>query len=63
MARNWGMESNPYLEARREWDDRYVDLVLGERTSTGRVSACLRFSDREALMETKAVLTEIQNRL
>jgi type IV secretory pathway TrbF-like protein len=24
------MESNPYLEARREWDERYADLVLGE---------------------------------
>ena len=25
------MESNPYLEARREWDERYADLVLGKR--------------------------------
>ena len=24
------MESNPYLEARREWDERYADLVLGK---------------------------------
>ena len=25
------METNPYLEARREWDERYADLVLGKR--------------------------------
>src|SRR5246127_2181717 len=25
------MESNPYLQARREWDERYADLVLGKR--------------------------------
>jgi type IV secretory pathway TrbF-like protein len=25
------MESNPYLEARREWDERYADRVLGKR--------------------------------
>ena len=25
------MESNPYLEARREWDERFADLVLGKR--------------------------------
>jgi type IV secretion system protein VirB5 len=25
------LESNPYLEARREWDERYADLVLGKR--------------------------------
>ena len=25
------MESNPYLEARRDWDERYADLVLGKR--------------------------------
>ena len=25
------MESNAYLEARREWDERYADLVLGKR--------------------------------
>ncbi len=25
------MDSNPYLEARREWDERYADLVLGKR--------------------------------
>src|SRR5260370_9632626 len=25
------MESNPYVEARREWDERYADLVLGKR--------------------------------
>jgi type IV secretion system protein TrbF len=25
------MASNPYLEARREWDERYADLVLGRR--------------------------------
>ncbi len=25
------MESNPHLEARREWDERYADLVLGKR--------------------------------
>ena len=25
------MESNPYLEARREWDERYADLVLGKQ--------------------------------
>jgi type IV secretion system protein TrbF len=24
------MESNPYLEARREWDERYADHVLGK---------------------------------
>ena len=24
------MESNPYLEARREWDERYADLVVGK---------------------------------
>ncbi len=29
----------------------------------GRGFRVLRFSDREALMETEAVLTEIQNRL
>jgi type IV secretory pathway TrbF-like protein len=27
------MESNPYLEARRERDERYADLVLGKRNS------------------------------
>jgi type IV secretion system protein VirB5 len=25
------MNSNPYVEARREWDERYADLVLGKR--------------------------------
>jgi type IV secretory pathway TrbF-like protein len=25
------MAANPYLEARREWDERYADLVLGKR--------------------------------
>jgi len=25
------MESNPYLDARRQWDERYADLVLGKR--------------------------------
>ena len=25
------MSANPYLEARREWDERYADLVLGKR--------------------------------
>jgi len=25
------MENNPYLEARREWDERHADLVLGKR--------------------------------
>jgi type IV secretion system protein TrbF len=25
------MEANPYVEARREWDGRYGDLVLGKR--------------------------------
>jgi type IV secretion system protein VirB5 len=25
------MDGNPYLEARREWDERYADLVLGKR--------------------------------
>jgi type IV secretion system protein VirB5 len=25
------MSSNPYVEARREWDERYADLVLGKR--------------------------------
>ncbi len=25
------MEINPYLEARREWDERYAYLVLGKR--------------------------------
>lgn len=25
------MTSNPYLEARRDWDERYADLVLGKR--------------------------------
>ena len=25
------METNPYREARREWDERYADLVLGTR--------------------------------
>ena len=25
------MESNPYLEAHREWDERCADLVLGIR--------------------------------
>jgi type IV secretory pathway TrbF-like protein len=25
------MQSNVYLEARREWDERYADLVLGKR--------------------------------
>ena len=25
------MENKPYLEARREWDERYADLVLGKR--------------------------------
>src|SRR5262249_23473692 len=25
------MNSNPYIEGRREWDERYADLVLGKR--------------------------------
>jgi type IV secretion system protein VirB5 len=25
------MPSNPYIEGRREWDERYADLVLGKR--------------------------------
>ena len=25
------MDSNPYVEARKEWDERYADLVLGKR--------------------------------
>src|SRR5579862_2336392 len=25
------MGANPYFEARREWDERYADLVLGKR--------------------------------
>ena len=25
------MEGNLYVEARREWDERYADLVLGKR--------------------------------
>ena len=25
------MSENPYVEARREWDERYADLVLGKR--------------------------------
>ena len=25
------MAANPYLEAHREWDERYADLVLGKR--------------------------------
>jgi len=25
------MSSNPYVQARREWDERYADLVLGKR--------------------------------
>ena len=25
------MAANPYVEARREWDERYADLVLGKR--------------------------------
>jgi type IV secretion system protein VirB5 len=25
------MSSNLYIEARREWDERYADLVLGKR--------------------------------
>ncbi|MGC1808681.1 MAG: VirB8/TrbF family protein, partial [Candidatus Binataceae bacterium] len=25
------MNSNPYVEAHREWDERYADLVLGKR--------------------------------
>mgnify|MGYP001159369178 CR=1 FL=1 len=25
------MDANPYVEARREWDERYADLVLGKR--------------------------------
>jgi type IV secretion system protein VirB5 len=25
------MSANPYVEARREWDERYADLVLGKR--------------------------------
>jgi type IV secretion system protein TrbF len=25
------MAANPYIEARREWDERYADLVLGKR--------------------------------
>jgi very-short-patch-repair endonuclease len=34
-----------------------------ERNYKGRGFRVLRFSDREALMEIEAVLTEIQNRL
>jgi len=36
------MGANPYLEARREWDERYVDLVLGKRNwqiAAGRLLA------------------------
>ena len=25
------MSANPYVEARREWDERYADLVVGKR--------------------------------
>jgi type IV secretion system protein VirB5 len=25
------MSANPYVEARRDWDERYADLVLGKR--------------------------------
>ncbi len=25
------MAANPYVEAHREWDERYADLVLGKR--------------------------------
>jgi hypothetical protein len=36
---------NPYLDARREWDERYADLVLGKRnwqiTAAGLLTATL----------------------
>jgi type IV secretory pathway TrbF-like protein len=35
------MESNPYLEARREWDERYADLVLGKRNCRSPLAALL----------------------
>ncbi|MDA8349022.1 MAG: VirB8/TrbF family protein [Pseudomonadota bacterium] len=31
FAREMQMAANPYVEARREWDERYADLVLGKR--------------------------------
>ena len=34
------MNSNPYVEARREWDERYADLVLGKRNWTSPREAC-----------------------
>ena len=36
------MESNPYLEARREWDERYADLVLGKRNGKSQRLALSR---------------------
>ena len=39
------MTTNPYLEARREWDERYADLVLGKRNwqvaAAGLLLVCL----------------------
>jgi type IV secretory pathway TrbF-like protein len=31
FGRGVGLESNLYLEARREWDERYADLAIGKR--------------------------------
>ncbi|MBF6569366.1 MAG: hypothetical protein IVW54_10900 [Candidatus Binataceae bacterium] len=39
------MAANPYVEARREWDERYGDLVLGKRNwqiaAGGLLAVCL----------------------
>ena len=42
------MESEFYLEARREWDERYGDLVLGKTTYTTNGMTLVRGLDRRA---------------
>ena len=49
------MESNPYLEARRQWDERYADLVLGKRNRqiAGRSVTLAGFAARMTKLGTE----------
>ena len=51
------MESNVYLEARREWDDRYADLVLGKRNweiaAAGSIAVSLIFAAGVVWLSTR----------
>src|ERR1700757_3863550 len=38
------MAANLYVEARREWDERYADLVLGKRNWQGGAGGLLRLA-------------------